>query len=447
VPHFIITALGSYGDVHPMVGLGAALAARGHGVQIVSNPYFQEVIRGAGLELLPIGTREEYLYLTTHRDLWHPLRGPKLVLSHSAAGLRSLYELLVAHYLPGETLFGAHGLDLAGRVAGEKLSAPTASIDFAPGMFWSLYDSPRLKGAMLGPRVPRWLKRFQFWTADTIVAQRLLGGELNRVRGELGLPPARRIFSSWLHATDLTLGLFPDWFGPPQPDWPANVRVVGFPLWDSPTDAPLPEALREFLAGGAPPIAFSPGSANRGAQAFFAAAVEACERLGRRGILLTKYGEQLPRMLPETVRHFGFVPLSKLLPHTAALVHHGGIGSCAQGLAAGVPQVVQPMSYDQFDNSRRLVQLGVAREISVRRFRGPVVAETLAPLLDSPTVVARCRELASRCDGPAALAAACDALESLADSRGKRQGVRIARQAPYTSNESRRPLRAGPRDS
>ena len=114
------------------------------------------------------------------------------------------------------------------------------------------------------------------------------------------------------------------------------------------------------------------------------------------------------------MRHFGFVPLSKLLPHTAALVHHGGIGSCAQGLAAGVPHVVQPMSYDQFDNSRRLVRLGVAAEVSVHNFRGRAVADALAPLLDSPTVAARCRELAARCDGPAALAAACDALEQLA---------------------------------
>ena len=112
--------------------------------------------------------------------------------------------------------------------------------------------------------------------------------------------------------------------------------------------------------------------------------------------------------------------MSKLLPHTAALVHHGGIGSCAQGLAAGVPHIVRPMSYDQFDNSRRLVRLGVAKEISVRKFSGQSVADALATLFESPTVAARCRELAARCDGPAALAAACDALEQLANQRAAR---------------------------
>ena len=65
------------------------------------------------------------------------------------------------------------------------------------------------------------------------------------------------------------------------------------------------EALQDFLAAGMPPIAFSPGSANREARPFFDAAVETCERLGRRGILLTKYADQLPAKLPQNVRHFG----------------------------------------------------------------------------------------------------------------------------------------------
>jgi rhamnosyltransferase subunit B len=142
--------------------------------------------------------------------------------------------------------------------------------------------------------------------------------------------------------------------------------------------------------------------------------VEACGRLGRRGLLMTKYADQLPAKLPPAVRHFGFVPLSRLLPHTAALVHHGGIGSCAQGLASGVPQLVRPMAFDQFDNSRRLAALGVAEEISVKAFRGPAIAASLERLLASPSVAAKCTELAARCNGAASREAACVALESMA---------------------------------
>jgi UDP:flavonoid glycosyltransferase YjiC (YdhE family) len=421
MPQFLITALGSYGDVHPMVGLGTALAARGHDVKIVTNPYFEEVVASAGLGFVPIGTRDEYVRLSQHPDLWHPIRGPRLVLSYAAArNLQPLYDRLVAHYVPGETVFCSHVMDLASHVAAEKFGAPIASVVFAPGVLWSVHDAPRLKGALLGPRVPRWLKQLQFRTVDTLLMQPLLGGELNRLRRELGLAPVTRIFSRWLFDTDLVLGLFPEWFGPRQPDWPPNTRCVGFPLWDSAADAVLPADVRDFLGAGAPPVAFSPGSANRGAHAFFEAAVEACDRLGCRGILLTKYDHQLPARLPPNVRHVGFVPLSKLLPHTAAVVHHGGIGSCAQGLAAGVPHVVQPMSYDQFDNSRRLVRLGVAAEVAVRNFRGRSVADALARLMDSPSVSARCRELAAHCDGAAARSAACDALKQLAGAHAGR---------------------------
>jgi UDP:flavonoid glycosyltransferase YjiC (YdhE family) len=187
-----------------------------------------------------------------------------------------------------------------------------------------------------------------------------------------------------------------------------------------PSDPGLSAELHTFLAAGPAPIAFSPGSANREAHQFFEAAVDACVRIGRRGILLTKYDHQLPANLPDTVRHFGFVPLSRLLPHTAAFVHHGGIGSSAQGLSAGVPQLVRPMSFDQFDNSRRLVRLGVAEEISVKKFFGPAIAEALSRLLASTTVAAKCREYATRCDGPAARAAACNALEQLAKSHTAR---------------------------
>jgi UDP:flavonoid glycosyltransferase YjiC (YdhE family) len=376
---------------------------------------------GAGLEVIPLGDREEYIRLSQHKDLWHPIRGPKLVLTYAASHkLRMLYERLVENFVPGETVYCAHGMDLASRIIGEKFGAPVASVIFAPSLLWSIHESPRFKGAMLGPGVPRWLKWLQFRISDLLFVRPILGGELNRLRGELGLPPVRRIFTQWLFQSDMVLGLFPDWFGRPQPDWPERTRLVGFPLWDSHAESALSGGLLEFLEAGPPPIAFTPGSANRVAHAFFEAAVEACERLGQRGILLTKYDHQLPSRMPPAVRHFGFVPLSKLLPRAAALVHHGGIGTCAQGLAAGVPQVVQPMSYDQFDNSLRLLNLGVAKEIAVQKFRGRTLADALAELLDAPSVAARCGELAARCNGPASLAAACDALEQLASSKASR---------------------------
>jgi rhamnosyltransferase subunit B len=416
--NFLLTALGSYGDVHPIAGLASALASRGHQVKVFTSPYFEDVIAPTGAELVPLGTSEDYAELSRHADLWHPRRGPKMIINYMVDRIfRPLYDLLVEHHEPGNTVFCAHPLDLASRVARESLGAPLASAVLAPGIIWTVHDTPRAGGALLGPAVPRWMKQLQFWAADRFIAKRMMGAAVNGLRTELGLPPVRHMMKFWLLDCDMLLGLFPAWFGPQQPDWPTNTRTVGFPLWDAPGDRQLSAEVQQFLAAGTPPIAFSPGSANHVAHKFFRSAVDACQQLGRRGILLTKYDHQLPPNLPPTLRHFGFVPLSKLLPRSAALVHHGGIGTSAQGLAAGIPQIVQPMSYDQFDNARRLFRLGVGREIPVRSFTGARIAATISQLLSSPTIALRCRDLASRCNGTTALASACEALEQLAAAK------------------------------
>src|SRR5262249_16894786 len=143
---------------------------------------------------------------------------------------------------------------------------------------------------------------------------------------------------------------------------------------------------------GPPPVVFTAGSAMRQGHAFFAAAAEACRLMGRRGLLVTRYPEQLPSPLPEGVGHCRYMPFSQLLARSAALVHHGGIGTTAQAFAAGVPQLVMPMSHDQPDNAARVVRLGVGRSLPPRRFKAPAVARLLGELLSSPEVAARCRE-------------------------------------------------------
>lgn len=419
--HVILTGLGSYGDVLPMIGLGTTLVRRGHRVTLVANPYFEEVVRSAGLTYVPIGTREDYLSLVHHPDLWHPTRGSEFVLRFGCEQvMRPLYELLTQHIVPGETVLAAHGLDMASRIAGEKLKVPVASIHFAPAVFMSTHQSVRLPRGLWGDRVPRWIKALQFWIGERFVLDPLMGPSINALRSELGLPPVKNILRKWWHATDAVVCMFPDWFAPPQPDWPPGVQLAGFPLWDTNPEEPLPQEVGEFLSAGpvpeeTAPIVFMPGSANATAADFFAAGVEACVRLGRRGILLSKFPEQIPAKLPESVRHFDYVPLSQLLPRAAAFVHHGGIGSTAQGLAAGVPHLVRPMGFDQFDNSIRLQRLGVGAEVAVRDFRGPEVADALQTLIDSSDVAEKCQKMASECDGFAALEAACDALEKLGE--------------------------------
>jgi rhamnosyltransferase subunit B len=281
-------------------------------------------------------------------------------------------------------------------VAQEKLGVPTATAHLQPGVIRSEYRAPVLPGLFMPDWLPRFAKRFQYWLADAVMVERILTRGLNAFRAGLGLPPVRDLMGGWWHSPQRVLGLFPDWYAPPQPDWPPQVRLTGFPLYDERGLHDLPAELTEFLNGGEPPLVFTPGSAMRHGHAFFAAAVEACRRLGRRGLLLTRFPEQLPAQLPQGVRHFSYVPFSQVLPRASALVHHGGIGTTAQGLAAGIPQLVMPLAHDQPDNAARLRRLGVARSLPPRAFRPPAVARALESLLTSTDVAARYRDYAGR---------------------------------------------------
>jgi UDP:flavonoid glycosyltransferase YjiC (YdhE family) len=94
------------------------------------------------------------------------------------------------------------------------------------------------------------------------------------------------------------------------------------------------------------------------------------------------------------------VPLSTLLPRAAAIVHHGGMGTLGQALAAGIPQVTVPVILDQFDNSRRLFRLGVSANVRSAAYRPARIARVLRGLLESPEVAERCRHYAARmCEG------------------------------------------------
>jgi rhamnosyltransferase subunit B len=204
--------------------------------------------------------------------------------------------------------------------------------------------------------------------------------------------------------------------------------LTGFPIWDRSETTQPPNELSQWLEKHERPIVFTPGTGNRHAIRFFHAAAEACHRLGRPGILLTPYRHQAPAMLPPGVICTPYVPFRYLLPRAAALVHHAGIGTTAQGLMAGIPQVVMPMTFSQPDDAARLVRHGVAASLTPRRFRGARLARVLNHLLTSPEVARRCRELAERFAGEAPLEQSCDVLEQLIGSDG-RAGEGIASEA------------------
>jgi rhamnosyltransferase subunit B len=130
-------------------------------------------------------------------------------------------------------------------------------------------------------------------------------------------------------------------------------------------------------------------------------------------MLVTNFPEQVPGNLPPRIKVFGYLPFSKVLPRAALLVYHGGVGTLAQTIKAGIPHLVVPNGHDQFDNGWRIEQMGLGRSIPQSRYRARPVAEAIRRLLSDETLKARCGDYIGRVDSVGSLTRACELIESL----------------------------------
>ncbi len=377
--------------MHPFVWLGKGLASLGHEVVVVVHRPFDKTMERAGLRTVAYGTDEEFEQTIRHPDLWHPRRGFALIASMASRWYSEIVPRIQAEIEVGRTLLVGAGIAFGARIAAEAFQVPLVTVQLQPAVFMSVKDPPVFAAGLEWlRRAPQWVRRVLYRLAE-VHSDRLVAPGINTYRAHLGLPrPVRRIMRDYWISPDKVLALFPDWYGPKQDDWPSQVVTTRFPLYDEGEQRGVSPELEQFLAEGPPPVLFTPGSANAQARRFFEVGAEACVRLRVRGLFVTRFPEQLPSVLPPQIRHVVATPFGHVFPRCRAVVHHGGIGTVAQGLAAGVPQLAMAMSHDQPDNGYRLTRLGVGAYLYPKAFSTRRVTATLARLTSSPQVAGAC---------------------------------------------------------
>jgi rhamnosyltransferase subunit B len=410
--HVLLPTMGSAGDVHPFIALGAALKARGHRATILTNPIFQELIEAQGIGFLAVGTAEEANEAIANPELWHLRKGFKVIAQVIVPAISQIYRLIEKH-ADSNTVVAFSSLAFGARIAQEKLGVPSASVHLQPSVIRTFVDQGMMGNVRLSASRPKWFKQGLFRIIDAVILDRRLKAPLNDLRAKLGLASVDRVMHRWMHSPQLVIAFFPEWFAAPQPDWPANTHTVGFPLWDADGEAAPLAAAEEFLARGAAPIVFTPGSAGSTMQRFFKESVKAARQLDLRAMLVTNYPEQVPPNLPANIKVFGYLPFSQVLPRAALLVYHGGVGTLAQGIKARIPHLVVPHGYDQFDSGWRIEQLGLGRSIPQGRYRAGRVVRTIESILQDDTAARRRADYASRIDSADAVTRACRLIEGL----------------------------------
>jgi len=409
---FVLTPIGSGGDVYPFIGLALRLRDRGHEVAMITNGHFRPAIEKYGIPLDEFGSDADYLRAIDNPEIFHPTRGFKTVIGF-VKDQRKLCELIEKHTSRGAIVIH-HTMAFAARLLQDACKAQVISILLQPAVLRSVVDGPVLNGNHGITHLPQWTQRSIWWIVDRLLVDPPISEILDELRTEMGLPRQRRFFGNWVHSTEQCIGMFPDWYGPIQPDWPKHLELTSFPLCDWVAGKPAPEKLLRCLDAGERPIVFTPGTGNRYAHQFFESATAACRQLGRPGVFLTGHPEHIPNPLPPGIQHYPFAPLSQILPRCAALVHHGGIGTTAAALAAGVPQIITPLSHDQPDNAARVVRNNMGARLWPRRLTAPRLASMLDQILNDREMQKTCQSAATQLAAVDGLTRTCELIEKAA---------------------------------
>lgn len=408
----LLATWGSFGDVNPSLAIALEVRRRGHTPVIATLKAYREYIEGVGVEFRPLGP-----HIPDDKQLIGRIMDAKtgtemLLRELLFPSIRETHAELSAAAQDVDLLV-SHPATFAGPLVAQQRQLPWISTALAPISFFSAYDLPVLaplpalaKLRALGPGACRWVLR---------LGRRMTGPwcePVYRLRAELGLPRGSDPLYEGQFSPHGTLALFSPLIAQPQPDWPSQTTVTGFPFYDAGIGGQtLTPELQRFLDDGEPPVVFTLGtSAVMAAGDFYEQSVRAVERLGRRAVLLIGRDPSNRIPVPATVLCCEHAPYSQLFPRAAAIVHSGGIGTIGQALRSGRPLLVVPFAHDQPDNADRVVRLGVGRLVYPRQYRAKLVARELDRLLGDPGYTTCAGQVARQVQAENGVGAACDAI-------------------------------------
>jgi UDP:flavonoid glycosyltransferase YjiC (YdhE family) len=423
----VLSTFGSFGDIHPYIAIALELRDRGHVPVVATSEVYREKMDALGLEFHPVrpdmpsyDEPDEISRLA--EELIEAKGGTEKVLALFTPNLREVYDDLDAIAADADLLL-THPLPLAGPLVAQKRGLPWVSSVLAPISLFSAYDPPVLPQMpalhhliSLSPFLGRLVYRVASHKLERIMEP------VYRLRAELDLPRGEQPLLGGQHSPTLVLALFSSVLAKPQPDWPSNTHVTGFPFYDRRDflgEKEVQPGLLEFLDDGPPPLVFTLGSsAFWVAKDFYRDSITAAQALGQRALLLIGHERNLPaEPLPQGVAAFEYAPYGEVLPRARAIIHQGGVGTTGQGLRAGRPVLIVPHAHDQFDNAARVARLGCGRAIPRPRYNARSAAKELGALLDKSDYAARAAEVGEIVRSENGAGAAADAIEEVLTSR------------------------------
>jgi sterol 3beta-glucosyltransferase len=360
-----IFAAGSQGDIQPCLRLGNGLQQSGLEVLLAAPQNFAALSAGCGLPFHPLrGDVQEIMAGETGRRFMersgaNPIRSIATMRKMLGPVAIQMAEDALEASRSTEALITLAVFAPLGRTIAEMQGIPLLLVEPTPMLPTGAFPAPgfpvqrnlgsqlnRLSGFMMLAVIWQWYRPF-----------------VNEFRRQHGLPAFRGSdFYRTLTATPL-LGAYSPTVIPHPRDWPERVHVTGYwfqedaGAWRPSTD------LAAFLKEGEPPVYVGFGSmAGRDPERLAQVVLAALLKAGQRAVVATGWGGMRVISSPEHVFVLDSAPHGWLFPRMAAVVHHGGAGTTAEGLRAGVPSIVVPFAVDQPFWGKRVQSLGVGPE-------------------------------------------------------------------------------------
>ena len=379
--HLVLATVGSRGDVQPLLALGQTLRQRGHRVLVAAPPNFAVWIQSLGFDFATLG-QDMQQFLADHPDVLtgNVRRAAPLLKDYFADALpRQMHELL-SICADADAIVWA-GLAITAPSVAEQLGIPALGVLYSTCLVPSgLHPPPTVRWHGLPP----WVNRVLWWLHDRL-ASSMVGQPLNQARQQAGLAPVD-LREHLLHGCDYAIAADEMLF-PRDPAWPANLQRANFLFLDDPE--PLSPDLDAWLQDGEPPVYLGFGSmGGPGTQRLEGLLLQALKASGRRCLIAAGWAGLGHQSLPPGWRSVAAAPHAQLFSRVAVVVHHGGSGTTAQALRAGVPQVLLPLILDQYHHAHRLYRGGlIPKPVSMERISAAQLSQSIEAALAWPLAV------------------------------------------------------------
>lgn len=393
---YLFYTLGTTGDALPFVKLAASLNTKGAKVAFIGNEKFAPLASSMGVECLPVSSKAAYENTYNNPLTWSPHHSQDHYNEFHFPAIKPTFKVIEKVIQQGHRPVIIYQDALSGaRMAAEEFSLKSCQVVLAPygvgSMLSPAYPMRRqIEERLWGEILPKIRDKAKKDTFD-----RLVRPLINPARRELGLLAWSEQDLPDMETSPAVLALFPSWFKSNPGDWPRQLVHTGFILGDT-ADNQNDGRVNEFVNQYGAPLVFTFGTGIPVTNQLVDKIRHVCRVVGKPGVFIAH--SQVARIIDNGTSPVLVLPaasFSFLFSRASLVLHHGGIGTCAQALACGAPQVVSPYTFDQPDNAFLLWQLGISNSVNFLSDSVDQIANTINEIMLSESVLEKVKEYQS----------------------------------------------------